>query len=128
MARAFVSHASVRARASTLMMSVRDITPAAMLSLSHHDERRTSIEAFGQVVETGSFAAAGERRDFSVGPKAPLQLESYGARLRDDEPRLPRDDPRGGHDIAVVGRSVEEILHEERRRPVARVQATAEIH
>ena len=66
----------------------------------------TSTKAFGQVVESGNFAAAGKRRDLSVGPKAPLQLESYGARLCDDEPRLSRGDPGGGHDIAVVGRSV----------------------
>ena len=67
-------------------------------------------------------------RERSVGRKTASQLQSYGTRLRDDEPRLPRYDPRGGHDVAVVGRRVEKILYEERRRPVTEVQAAAQIH
>jgi len=62
------------------------------------------------------------------GGKTATQLQSYGTRLRGDEPRLPRDDPRGCHDVALVGRGIEKILYEERRRPVTEVQATAEIH
>jgi hypothetical protein len=70
----------------------------------------------------------GARRERSVGGKTATQLQSYSTRLRGDEPRLPRDDPRSCHDVAVVGRGIEKILYEERRRPVTEVQATAEIH
>jgi hypothetical protein len=62
-------------------------------------------------------AATGARRERSVGGKTATQLQSYGRRLRGDEPRLPRDDPRGCHDVAVVGRGIEKILYEKRRRP-----------
>src|SRR6516165_12107143 len=81
-----------------------------------------------QLVVESNPAGTHAPRERSVGRKTASQLQSYGTRLRGDEPRLARDDPRGGHDVAVVGRRVEKILYEERRRPVTEVQAAAQIH
>lgn len=106
--------------------------PKSVVAIVDDDQRL--LESLAELLESAGRASCftPRRRRRAARPisghQSSTATRAYGARLRDDEPRMSRDDPRGGHDIAVVGRSVEKILNEERRRPAAGLQAAAEIH